>query len=129
MNQDLNDYINKWLEKAEHDMAAAKLLIEANPMILDVACFHCQQAVEKYLKAYLIFNNIIIKKTHSIDVLISECGLIDTEFSTIDFKNLDEFAVDIRYPDHFLQPDLKETKDYYAIAIQIQKLVLEKIHL
>ena len=127
MNSDLSDYIKKWLEKAEHDMEAAKLIIEMKPVILDIACFHCQQAVEKYLKAFLIFNNKTIIKTHSIELLIEECRLIDSEFTGIDFKNLDEYAVEIRYPDSFLQPDLKETKEYFSMAMEIQKLVLSKI--
>ncbi len=127
MNSELSDYIKKWLEKAEHDMEAVELIIEMKPLILDIACFHCQQAVEKYLKAFLIFNNKAIIKTHSIEVLIEECSAIDTDFAAIDFKNLDEYAVEIRYPDSFLQPDLKEAKEYYSIAVEIQKLVIGKI--
>lgn len=127
MNSHLKDYINKWIEKAQHDIETAELLIELKPLILDVACFHCQQAVEKYLKAFLIFNNKSIIKTHSIEFLIQECGAIDTDFWEIDFKNLDEYAVEIRYPDTFLQPDLTEAKEYYAIALFIRKLVTEKI--
>ena len=128
VNTNLRDYINKWLEKAEHDMEAAQLVIEMKPMILDIACFHCQQAVEKYLKAFLIFNNKTVIKTHSIELLIEFSGEIDSDFSDFDFKNLDEYAVEIRYPDSFLQPDLTETKEYYSIALEIQKLVLQKIN-
>lgn len=43
-------HLSQWIEKAEHDLIAAKLIIEHNPLILDIVCFHSQQAVEKYLK-------------------------------------------------------------------------------
>lgn len=49
-------YVESWLNKAEHDLMSAQRLIEIAPMILDNACFHCQQAMEKCLKAYLIYN-------------------------------------------------------------------------
>jgi HEPN domain-containing protein len=40
-------HLNQWIEKAEHDLMAAQLIIEHNPLILDIACFHCQQAWKK----------------------------------------------------------------------------------
>jgi len=46
MSNDLKDYINEWLYKAEHDIISAQRLIEIELMILDYACFHGQQAVE-----------------------------------------------------------------------------------
>ena len=33
--------LDEWTEKAEHDLIAAKLVIEHQPLILDIACFHC----------------------------------------------------------------------------------------
>lgn len=46
-----------WLEKAEHDLEDAKKLLQ-NGGYTDTICFHAQQAVEKYLKAYLIYKKI-----------------------------------------------------------------------
>ncbi|MCT8978554.1 HEPN domain-containing protein [Clostridium sp. CX1] len=42
-----------WIEKAERDIKSAKILKE-HDCGNDVVAFHCQQAVEKSLKAYLI---------------------------------------------------------------------------
>jgi len=52
-------HLKQWLEKAEHDLIAAKLIIENQPIILLIACFHCQQAVEKYLKRFSFFKSRI----------------------------------------------------------------------
>lgn len=52
----MNDIDKELLKKAEHDLIAASMIIDLNPIILDIACFHCQQAVEKLLKTFLLFN-------------------------------------------------------------------------
>lgn len=40
--------------------------LEKEEDITEIVCFHCQQAVEKYLKALLLSNNEDIQKTHNI---------------------------------------------------------------
>jgi len=40
-----------WLSKADQDLGAARMLLDGYP---DVSLFHCQQAVEKALKAFLV---------------------------------------------------------------------------
>ena len=126
MTDDHKEYIKQWIEKAEHDVIAAETLIGVRPLILDVACFHCQQAVEKFLKAFLIFKGIEIARTHDIVLLQEQCSAIDTDFSDIDFKNLHTFAVDARYPD-FISPSIEETKEYLSIAKKIKELVFSKV--
>ncbi len=42
----------EWMEKGDRDLRLAKLALEDG--IHDYALFHAQQAVEKYLKAYLV---------------------------------------------------------------------------
>ncbi len=45
MTREEKEILLQWIEKATHDLIAADILIQANPIILDIACFHCQQAV------------------------------------------------------------------------------------
>lgn len=59
-------YVEAWFNKAEHDLISTQRLLEIEPMILDNACFHCQQAIEKYLKGYLIYNGFEIERTHDV---------------------------------------------------------------
>ena len=47
-----------WITKADHDLGTAVLTFLHIPDYKDTVTFHCQQAVEKYLKAYLIFLDI-----------------------------------------------------------------------
>jgi HEPN domain-containing protein len=54
----------EWLRKAKNDALSARILIfHLNP-ITDTACFHCQQAVEKLLKAFLGYRGISFEKVH-----------------------------------------------------------------
>ncbi|MDI6784473.1 MAG: HEPN domain-containing protein [bacterium] len=124
-----DDYIHQWLVKANNDLktAAHELALPEEETVTDSVCFHCQQAVEKYLKAFLIFHNIEIERTHDIAYLVKQCSSIDNDFANIEIKELSSFGVDIRYPDDFYIPDLEEAKFYYQLANQIKKLVLTKL--
>ncbi len=50
----MNPLTLKWIEKAEGDyITTQKLLPTTNPRLYDIICFHAQQCIEKYLKAWL----------------------------------------------------------------------------
>ncbi len=89
----IDDYIEKWIIKAVNDLKVAEheLRQPEKEIITDAVCFHCQQAVEKLLKAYLASKNI-------------------------DVGNLSFFAVEIRYPDEFYMPSVAEAKECFSIA-------------
>lgn len=127
MTEEAKKHLSQWIEKAEHDLITAKLIIEYKPIVLDVACFHCQQAVEKYLKAFLVFKKEQFPRTHNLDLLVKSCSAYYAEFATIDLKNLEDYAVQGRYPHDFLQPDPDETQAFYEIAEAIKALVLREI--
>jgi HEPN domain-containing protein len=129
MNEAVVDYIRKWLVKAEHDLLNAQTVVEHNPIILDTACFHCQQAVEKYLKAFLVYKGIAVERTHNLNYLLDVCSQQDNDFKNIETKNLNDFGVEIRYPDNFLSPSMEETKEYIQMVLDIKNLVSGKIHL
>jgi HEPN domain-containing protein len=58
-----------WLIKAINDYKTAEKLINLpeNEIITDTLCFHCQQAVEKLLKAFLVYHKIGFQKVHTIE--------------------------------------------------------------
>ncbi|MDR1803148.1 MAG: HEPN domain-containing protein [Treponema sp.] len=95
-----NENVIEWLQLADEDLYAAKLLNEAARKPYEIICYHCAQATEKYLKAYLTYQNIIPKKTHDLVFLISLCIEKDIEFQNIKIQCefLNRFVNDIRYP-------------------------------
>ncbi|WP_295676784.1 HEPN domain-containing protein [uncultured Mucilaginibacter sp.] len=120
-------YVESWLNKAEHDLMSAQRLIEIEPMILDNACFHCQQAMEKCLKAYLIYNGFDVQKTHDIIDLLADCAKYDPVFAGVDPLDINAYAVRGRYPDTNLMPSKEEADSYYQLALQIKALTSERI--
>jgi len=120
----------KWILKAENDLKIAKDEITMENPATDAICFHAQQCAEKYLKAYLIFNNKEVRKTHDIAELISLCSEIDPEFSKInqiDVVSLTDYAVEIRYAEDFYFPSVEEAKYAIELAEKVKNFVLKSL--
>jgi hypothetical protein len=47
--------------------------------------------------------------------------------STFNFKDLNDYAGDVRYPDDFTDPPMQETQYYLETAEKVKELVLSKI--
>lgn len=127
MNDYTKDFVSQWIKKAEEYLTVVNKLTEFEIIASSAACFHYQQAAEKYLKAFLIANDKEIIRTHNIEFLLSECSEIDHNFEQIDPENLTDFGVEIRYPGDFYSPSEKEVKTYIHITYQIKDLVESKI--
>jgi HEPN domain-containing protein len=121
--------IKKWILKAENDLKIAKDEILTENPATDAICFHAQQCVEKYLKAYLISKDKEISKTYDILFLIKQCLLIDNEFNyllELNADSLTSYAVEIRYPDDFYFPSLEEAKEAIEICEKVKQFVINK---
>lgn len=58
-----------WLRKASSDLRYAEIDLAARPAAPEDAVFHCQQAVEKALKAFLVWHDEPFQKTHDLGKL------------------------------------------------------------
>jgi HEPN domain-containing protein len=96
------DLAQKWLKMAEEEFATAEALIQG-AVGLAAACFHCQQAAEKALKAWLMAHDIKPDKTHKLEELVTACSQIESPFSQLfaDAKPLTKHAVEHRYDADF----------------------------
>lgn len=122
MTKEEKEYISQWLFRANEDIAVISALSNQDiEHYTSSICFHCQQAVEKFFKAFLVFHNKDFPKTHDVDYLLKKCIEIKTDtFEGIDLKNLSDFGVTVRYADDFFIPELSETKEYIDIAFSIK---------
>lgn len=125
----INEEVNEWLKKADSDFRIIEheLRLPDEEIVIEAVCFHCQQAIEKHLKAFLIYHKINYKKTHNIDLLLIECNKLDKDFEKIEAKNISQFGVKIRYPDDLYSPSIEEMKYYCNLTKQIRKLILVKL--
>jgi len=118
----------EWLIFADDDIQTAELLNNQHRKSLNIICFHCQQAAEKYLKAFLVSRNISFEKTHDLIYLCNTCSAVENDFSSIskDCYKLNPFSVITRYPSDL---ELIDSDAVTAInsARSIEKIVLDKI--
>src|SRR5690348_16953980 len=88
-----------WLRLAQEDLESAELLATST-RLRATASFHCQQAAEKALKAFLAWHDRAFRRTHALSELVDQCMELDAAFSEL--KPADEFltpyASDYRYP-------------------------------
>ncbi len=101
MDSAITETVSAWLSKAGHDLSAARLLGDNQAGLLDVAVYHCQQAAEKALKAFLAANNHPVERTHDLKLLVSLCSSFDSSMAqwTADAAFLAPMATSFRYPD------------------------------
>ena len=101
----MNPLTIEWIEKAESDYRVARRATQAGDQALsaEIICFHVQQCIEKYAKAFLQEQDISSERTDSkMESLYSQCVSVASEFRAheSDFKRLDDFGIDILYPGH-----------------------------
>ncbi len=124
---DLN-LVQKWLLKAGNDLEIVRQGLQAENVVTDVLCFHCQQVVEKCFKAYLISKNLNFPKTHNLSILLEKMIHDDVEFEKFeDIVYMTNYAVELRYPDDFFIPDLIETQEAYKNALRVFQNISQRL--
>jgi HEPN domain-containing protein len=119
------DLVRQWLAKADEDLEAAKALMSLKTTFFSTIGFHCQQAAEKYFKAFLTWRQIEFPKTHDLSLLL---GLISPAAPSLaesleEVAELTSYGVEIRYPG-----DIPEvTKEDAEEAVQLAEKVREAI--
>ena len=118
-----------WFTKAEADLQAAELLLNAANPLLDIVCYHAQQCAEKYLKGYLVARSIPFKFVHELAYLTRLCVEQEPEFSEIiDIASeLQDYATGVRYPDDELDElTLQEAQKAVACAKEIRDFIMQR---
>ena len=95
-----NKIVSEWIDYAQRDLESSKFLLSMRPIPLEIVCYHCQQAAEKFLKSFLISNSEQIKRTHDLQYLCKLCIKFDSSFSTLEDACIDltEYGIQARYP-------------------------------
>jgi len=126
------DLIQAWLDKAASDLRNAEIVLASgnNDLPTDTVCFHCQQAAEKYLKAFLTSRNTPFPPSHNLSDLIAIAAKVNPDFALILEKaeSLSPYAVSIRYPDDYWMPTLSEAQEALATAREIKQFILQRLN-
>ena len=120
---------DQWLRKAERDLAAARRLMLGETPLRDTGVYHCQQAVEKGLKAFLTYHNTSHQKTHNLVALLDVAETIDPTFARWleAAKMLTPYATEFRYPGEIIEPTAEEAAKALQHAEDFLNFLAEKL--
>ena len=115
-----------WFLKAESDLKTAQRT-EQSEGPFDTACFHAQQAVEKYLKGLLAFRREPFHRTHNLEELQHQGeALTGWPLAGLDLAELSSYAVEARY-DFDFWPDRQTAQEAIHLALEVRRLVLAAV--
>jgi HEPN domain-containing protein len=93
-------------DKAEADVIVINSFIKDKDIPdnwkYDQICFHTVQAVEKFLKGFIIHNNYRIEKTHNLEHIWKVAVSIDVTFNNVQAECLvlNDYTSSVRYNSH-----------------------------
>lgn len=118
-----------WLVRALHDVQGIRSLLEGTPALPDLAVFHCQQAAEKALKAFLSWHDIPFQKTHNIAQLGRAATAVDPSLAPLVERGaeLTPFAWRFRYPGDAIAPDAQDVRRAADLAREVYEAVLARL--
>ena len=116
--------IREWVERAEHDFDTVLLLVREQSTSYEIICFHCQQCVEKLLKAILTKEDIVFPRIHDLVKLANIC--LDKYSFISDYlevlSELNEYAVAGRYPGEIV--DIEDVEEAVNITKKVRPVLL-----
>lgn len=126
---EINKIIKRWIEKADHDLGTAIITNKYIPKYKDTVAFHCQQAVEKYLKSYIIKLGLKINRTHDLVFLFEQIKKVDKiEYYWFEkVFELQDFAIEIRYPDQTIELSAEDIELAIKTAYEFRSMKLRKL--
>ncbi len=124
-NEQVIKVVREWIEKAENDLKnAAYTLKMGEDCPTDTTCFHAQQCVEKYLKAFLTFKSIDFPKTHDVRELLALISRsARPQLAVEEQRRLTAYATVTRYPGDYEPIPLSEARRAVAIARRVRREV------
>jgi HEPN domain-containing protein len=119
----------QWLDRARSDLRAAEVLLADQPPLCEDAGFHGQQALEKSLKAFLVYHQVDFAWTHQIGPLLQLCAERDDGFGQFvtSAVPLTEYAVRFRYLFLGPPPSPEEVRAALDVARQVYAFVVARL--
>ena len=118
-------WVAAWLQKADHDLETAERALHAGSPITDTAAYHCHQAAEKALKAFLASRIEPLVKTHDLMALLTRCADADVRFAdwADRIAELSAFGTVLRYPSVDADPTVSDVTHALQTARHFHRFV------
>lgn len=128
MNEQNSEAVLQWRAKAQSDWDAVEILTASKRCPTDTVCFHCQQFVEKLLKALLTLHGVEAPKTHDLRRLIQLAQPFAPDLSLLaDMSDeLTVHGVETRYPGELRKIKKSEMKRVVELTQRFRDILLLK---
>ena len=129
MRSELRAEVGEWLQRADEDLREAEHDLKAVAPLTRGAVFHCQQAAEKAMKAFLTATEHLFPKTHDLEVLGTAVAEHDSTLADVLDRaaDLTPYAWRFRYPGTPVAPTLQEARQALALAREVYEGILERL--
>ncbi|OHE56208.1 MAG: hypothetical protein A2Z47_04895 [Thermodesulfovibrio sp. RBG_19FT_COMBO_42_12] len=120
-------YPTDWIKKAKQDLDRVRRRLEDSDF--EDGAFHLQQALEKYLKAYLLSKGWKLKRIHDLEELLDESIKHNPKFERFRKtcqKATGYYLID-RYPFITESPSLKEIQSALREGEKIARFILKEM--
>ena len=126
--------VEAWVGFAEKDLLTVSEIIE-NQNLTNIVTFHCQQAIEKFFKAFVLENDKPLMKIHNLLTLygtikeITELELDEDLLSTVN-----DIYLESRYPgevgllDDGSIPTSEQANQFFAFAKEVEAKIKQKLN-
>ncbi len=103
----------QWFAKAMNDLLNADNNLRSETVPYDTVCYHCQQAAEKLLKAFLVGNGKEYPFSHDLLLILEKIIPLRAETESLrdSLSILMPYAVEIRYPDDWYMPSADDAEE------------------
>lgn len=112
-------YPSEWLDKASQDLQRVTRRLREGDT--EDAAFHLQQAIEKFLKGFLLANGWKLKKIHDLEALLDDAVRLTPELETYRAlcQQVTGYYLAERYPALGSAPSAQEIRSAYQDAQQL----------
>ena len=113
------------MKKSRKDVWRAEATLTLDPPDTEDCLFHCQQAAEKSLKAFLVWRDQPFRRTHDLVELTRQCTNLEPALSLAlhGIGPLTRFAWEFRYPGESEAPSMDQARDWLAKVKQLLQTV------
>jgi HEPN domain-containing protein len=125
--------VNDWITLAEKDVKAASVIINEE-YLTNIVAFHCQQAIEKYFKAYILECDRPLLKIHDLPKLYGMIKDIkDLEIDEDLLSIINETYIEDRYPGElgllpYGMPSNEQAHDFLEFTKNIEEKIKNELN-
>jgi len=124
MKYEESRYFRDWFKIGDNELRRAQNLLDLKD--LGGAGFNIQQAIEKYLKGYMLSQGWELRRIHNLDTLLNEAIIYEPSLEgfRLPCQRITEYYVEERYP---LVVSSELTEEEMKESLSIAEKMIEKL--